>query len=157
MSSSRSAGFGPGRVRASGAPLQSSVIERLGSPCPPYTAIGNSLSRTLTSPFDYFTPYSISGTEAAMPDAILHDGNTISFEVRGEGPVVLLPVDPHPVEGPQAEEMARWGADPALGQRIVDGLCGDFRVVAFDYEGHVRAVPKPDTLTPANVAADLLA
>jgi pimeloyl-ACP methyl ester carboxylesterase len=30
-------------------------------------------------------------------------------------------------------------------------------VVAFDYEGHVLQVPKPDTLTPDNVARDLLA
>ena len=30
-------------------------------------------------------------------------------------------------------------------------------MAAFDYEGHVLQVPKPDTLTPANVAADLLA
>ena len=30
-------------------------------------------------------------------------------------------------------------------------------MVAFDYEGHVLQVPKPDTLTPANLAADLLA
>jgi pimeloyl-ACP methyl ester carboxylesterase len=30
-------------------------------------------------------------------------------------------------------------------------------VVAFDYEGHVLKVPKPDTLTPANLAGDLLA
>jgi pimeloyl-ACP methyl ester carboxylesterase len=30
-------------------------------------------------------------------------------------------------------------------------------VVAFDYEGHVLQAPKPDTLTPANLAGDLLA
>jgi hypothetical protein len=30
-------------------------------------------------------------------------------------------------------------------------------VVAFDYEGHLFQVPKPDTLTPANVVGDLLA
>jgi pimeloyl-ACP methyl ester carboxylesterase len=39
----------------------------------------------------------------------------------------------------------------------IDGLGDAFRVVAFDYEGHVLQVPKPDTLTPANLAADLLA
>jgi pimeloyl-ACP methyl ester carboxylesterase len=92
-----------------------------------------------------------------MPEAVLHDGSTIQFEVHGAGPALLLPVDPHPVEGAQAEEMARWGADPALGKRLVDGLAGDVQVVAFDYEGHVRAVPKPDTLTPDNVVADVLA
>jgi pimeloyl-ACP methyl ester carboxylesterase len=92
-----------------------------------------------------------------MPEAVLHDGSTIQFEVHGAGPAVLLPVDPRPVEGAQAEEMAKWGADPALGKRLVDGLRDDVRVVAFDYEGHVRAVPKPETLTPGNVVADLLA
>ena len=92
-----------------------------------------------------------------MPEARLHDESTIAVEVQGRGPTVLLPVNPQPVEGPQAEEMRRWGADPALGRSLVDGLSDAFRVVAFDYEGHVLQVPKPDTLTPANVAGDLLA
>jgi len=89
--------------------------------------------------------------------ARLHDDSTIAVEVHGQGPTVLLPVNPQPVEGPQAEEMRRWGVDPALGRSLIDGLSDAFRVVAFDYEGHVLEVPKPDTLTPANVAADLLA
>jgi pimeloyl-ACP methyl ester carboxylesterase len=89
--------------------------------------------------------------------ARLHDDSTIAVEVHGEGPTVLLPVNPQPVEGPQAEEMRKWGVDPALGRSLIDGLSDAFRVVAFDYEGHVLQVPKPDTLTPANVAADLLA
>jgi pimeloyl-ACP methyl ester carboxylesterase len=93
----------------------------------------------------------------AMPEASLHDASTIPVEVHGEGPTVLLPVNPRPVEGPQAEELRRWGADPALGRSLIDGLSDAFRVVAFDYEGQVLRVPKPDTLTPANVAGDLLA
>jgi pimeloyl-ACP methyl ester carboxylesterase len=93
----------------------------------------------------------------AMPEARLHDASTIAVEVHGRGPTVLLPVNPRPVEGPQAEEMRRWGGDPALGRSLIDGLSDAFRVVAFDYEGHVLQVPKPDTLTPANVAGDLLA
>ena len=92
-----------------------------------------------------------------MPEARLHDGNTIAVERHGRGPAVLLPVNPQPVEGPQAEEMRRWGADPALGRSLIDGLSDAFRVVAFDYEGHLLQVPKPDTLTPANVVDDLLA
>jgi pimeloyl-ACP methyl ester carboxylesterase len=96
-----------------------------------------------------------------MPEATLqarlHDGSTIDVEVHGHGPAVLLPVNPVPVEGPQAEEMRRWGADPALGRTLIDGLSDAFRVVAYDYEGHAFRVPKPDTLTPANLAADLLA
>jgi pimeloyl-ACP methyl ester carboxylesterase len=89
--------------------------------------------------------------------ARLHDDSTIDVEVHGRGLAVLLPVNPQPVEGPQAEEMRRWGADPALGRTLVDGLSDAFRVVAFDYEGHVLRVPKPDTLTPANLAGDLQA
>ncbi|GGO74697.1 alpha/beta fold hydrolase [Nonomuraea cavernae] len=92
-----------------------------------------------------------------MTKATLHDGATIEIEVHGDGPALLLPVDPRPVEGPQADEMRRWGADPALGRSLIDGLRDAFRVVAFDYEKHVLATPKPDTLTPANIAADLLA
>ncbi|WP_432991575.1 alpha/beta fold hydrolase [Dactylosporangium sp. CA-233914] len=90
-------------------------------------------------------------------EVVLHDGATIAAEVTGTGPVLLMPVDPRPVEGERAEELRRWGTDPALGRSLVDGLADAFTVVAFDYEGHVLAVPKPDTLTPANVAADLLA
>jgi pimeloyl-ACP methyl ester carboxylesterase len=92
-----------------------------------------------------------------MPEARLYDGSTIAVEVHGHGPTVLLAVNPQPVEGPQAEELRRWGNDPALGRALIDGLSDAFQVVAFDYEGHVLAVPRPDTLTPANLAGDLLA
>jgi pimeloyl-ACP methyl ester carboxylesterase len=92
-----------------------------------------------------------------MVEARLHDASTLAVEVQGRGPTVLLAVNPRPVEGPQAEELRRWGVDPALGRTLTDGLADAFQVVAFDYEGHVLQVPKPDTLTPANVAADLLA
>ena len=92
-----------------------------------------------------------------MTDATLHDGSTIEIEVDGEGPTLLLPVNPHPVTGPQAEAMQQWGADPALGHSLIKGLSDAFRVVAFDYEGQCLRRPKPDTLTPANAASDLLA
>ena len=92
-----------------------------------------------------------------MPEARLHDQSTIAVEVHGRGPAVLLPVNPQPVQGPQAEELRRWGVDPALGRTLIDGLSDSFRVIAFDYVGQVMQVPKPDTLTPANVAGDLLA
>lgn len=87
----------------------------------------------------------------------LHDGSTLTTYIDGAGPTVLLPVDPESVEGSQAEEMRRWGADPALGRTLVDGLRDAFRVVAFGYEAHVLRTPKPDTLTPENLARDLLA
>src|SRR5947209_16746009 len=92
-----------------------------------------------------------------MPQARLHDGNTIEIEVAGSGPTLLLPVNPQPVTGPQAEQMRQYGADPALGQSLIKGLSGAFRIVAFDYEGQCLRRPKPDTLTPVNTANDLLA
>jgi pimeloyl-ACP methyl ester carboxylesterase len=92
-----------------------------------------------------------------MPQAQLHDGSTLELAVAGTGPALLLPVNPRPVEGPQAGEMRKWGADPALGQSLMAGLSDVCQVVAFDYEGHVLADPKPDTLTPANIASDFLA
>jgi len=88
--------------------------------------------------------------------ARLHDGNVIEIEVYGAGPTILLPVNPRPLEGQQAKELKKYGADPALGQSLIKGLCDSYRVVAFDYEGHVFRVPKAQTLTPANVASDLL-
>jgi len=95
--------------------------------------------------------------ETHMSEATLHDGSTIEIEVHGSGPTLLLPVNPQPVTGPQAEQMRQYGADPALGQSLIKGLSDAFRIVAFDYEGQCLRRPKPDTLTPANTANDLLA
>ena len=92
-----------------------------------------------------------------MPQAQLHDGNLIEFELHGEGPMLLLPLNPTPIEGAQAEQMRQYGTDPALGQSFIRGLQDLFRLVVFDYEGHVLSTPKPDTLTPDNIAADFLA
>ena len=91
-----------------------------------------------------------------MSEARLHDGSTIEIEVDGSGPTLLLPVNPRPVEGPQAAQMLKYGVDPALGQSLIKGLRDAFRVVVFDYEGQCLRTPKPDTLTPANVVTDLL-
>ncbi|GAB3435685.1 alpha/beta fold hydrolase [Flindersiella endophytica] len=92
-----------------------------------------------------------------MVQAVLHDGATIEVEVHGTGPAVLLPVDPEPATGEVAEAARSWGMDPQLGRSLIAGLADRFQVVAFDYLAHVLANPKPDTLTPANVAHDLLA
>jgi pimeloyl-ACP methyl ester carboxylesterase len=92
-----------------------------------------------------------------MLKATLHDGSTIEIEVEGAGPTLLLPVNPQPVTGLQAEQMRQYGTDPALGQSLIKGLSDAFRVVAFDYEGQCLRTPKPHTLTPANTASDLLA
>ncbi len=95
--------------------------------------------------------------ETHMPEATLHDGSTIEIEVHGSGPTLLLPVNPQPVTGPLAEQMRQYGTDPALGQSLIKGLSDAFRVVAFDYEGQCLRLPKPETLTPASAARDLLA
>ncbi len=97
------------------------------------------------------------GKVYGMTEAKLHDGSTVELEIHGEGPTLLLPENPHPVVGPQADEMKKYGADPALGQALIQGLSNIYRVVAFDYQGNVLNIPKPDTLTPENVANDLLA
>lgn len=89
--------------------------------------------------------------------ARLHDGSSIDIEVSGSGPNLLLPVNPIPIEGDQAEAMRQWGADPALGRNLIEGLKDRARVIAFDYEGHVMAHPKPDTLTPENLTRDFIA
>jgi pimeloyl-ACP methyl ester carboxylesterase len=92
-----------------------------------------------------------------LAEARLHDGTSIPVAVFGSGPDVLVPVrtEPHPPE--QAAAMRQWGADPDLGPAIVEGLAASFRVIAADYEGHRLRVPAAGTLTPENVAHDLLA
>jgi pimeloyl-ACP methyl ester carboxylesterase len=92
-----------------------------------------------------------------MTDATFHDGSTIEIEIHGSGPTLLLPVNPQPVTGPLAEQMRQYGTDPALGKSLIKGLSDTFRVVVFDYEGQCLRRPKPETLTPANAASDLLA
>jgi hypothetical protein len=83
-----------------------------------------------------------------MPEVTLHDGTAIEVTVHGSGPTVLLPTNPRPPAGSD-----RVAADNPL----VDGLRDAFRVVAFDYEGHLLRHPRPDTLTPGNITGDLLA
>ncbi len=92
-----------------------------------------------------------------ITEATLEDGSTIEIETYGEGPTLLLPVNPRPIDGLQAEQMRQYGADPALGQNLIQGLSDIVRVVAFDYEGHLRRKPRPETLIPANIVKDLLA
>jgi pimeloyl-ACP methyl ester carboxylesterase len=92
-----------------------------------------------------------------VPIATLHDGSALDVQIRGTGPALLIPVNPVPVEGPRADEMRKCGADPALGAALIDRLADRFRVIAFDYEGHVLRCPMPDTLTPDHLAADFTA
>ncbi|MDF2650954.1 MAG: alpha/beta hydrolase [Paenibacillus sp.] len=87
----------------------------------------------------------------------MHDGNVIYVEIQGDGLPILIPVNPIPIEGSQADELRKWGVDPALGKSLIDGLSEKYRVIAFDYEGHVLSNPKPHTLTPNNIASDFMA
>jgi pimeloyl-ACP methyl ester carboxylesterase len=92
-----------------------------------------------------------------MVEVELPGGAPIEVEVSGTGPAVMLLVDPRPATGEEADELRRWGVDPRRGQALRDGLRDRFRVIAVPYEAHALARPRPDTLTPETIAADLLA
>jgi pimeloyl-ACP methyl ester carboxylesterase len=90
--------------------------------------------------------------------AALHDGSTVDIVVEGDGPAVLLPVNPVAFDGETADQMRAWGAEPDLGRNLLTGLASaGLRVIAADYEGHLAREPKPHTLTADALAADLLA
>lgn len=89
--------------------------------------------------------------------AVLHDGTPIPITVLGDGPALLVPARLEPYSPAEAETMRLWGGDPDLGPNLMKGLAGSNRVIVADYEGHRMAHPAPETLTPANIAADLLA
>lgn len=90
-------------------------------------------------------------------EAVLHDGSSITVTMQGDGPALLLPVRLEPYPSAEAGTIRKWGGDPDLGPALVRGLSGSNRVIAADYEGHRMAYPAADTLTPDNLAADLLA
>jgi pimeloyl-ACP methyl ester carboxylesterase len=93
-----------------------------------------------------------------MMTARLHDDAFLDVSVRGDGPAVLIPVSTAVTDPQTAERLRAWGADPDLGHTLATGLAAaGFRVITADYEGHLGDHPKPHTLTPAAVAADLLA
>jgi len=94
---------------------------------------------------------------AETAEAVLHDGSIIPVTIHGEGPALLLPARLEPLEPVAAETMRKWGGDPDLGPALVRGLSGTNRVIVADYEGHRMAQPAAETLTPDNLAADLLA
>lgn len=48
-----------------------------------------------------------------------------------------------------------WGVDPELGKHLVDGLSDKFRVLYFDYEGHLFQHPV-DKLTADHIVNDFL-
>jgi pimeloyl-ACP methyl ester carboxylesterase len=94
---------------------------------------------------------------AETVEAVLHDGSSIPVTLHGAGPALLLPLRAEPHESAQAETMRKWGGDPDLGPTLVSGLAGSNRLIVADYEGHRMTHPAAETLTPDNLAADLLA
>jgi pimeloyl-ACP methyl ester carboxylesterase len=94
---------------------------------------------------------------AETAEAVLHDGSIIPVTIHGVGPALLLPARLEPLEPAAAETMRQWGGDPDLGSALVRGLSGTNRLIVADYEGHRMARPAAETLTPDNLAADLLA
>lgn len=99
----------------------------------------------------------VDDSGAATAEAVLHDGSAIPVTIQGDGPALLLPVSLAPHTAAEAQTLRQWGADPDLGPNLINGLAQTNRVVAADYEAHRMANPAPATLTPENVAADLLA
>ena len=94
---------------------------------------------------------------AETAEAVLHDGSIIPVTIHGDGPALVLPVRLEPYEPAAAETMRKWGGDPDLGPALVRGLSGSNRLIVADYERHRMAQPAAETLTPDNLAADLLA
>ncbi|MCP1308535.1 alpha/beta fold hydrolase [Paenibacillus tyrfis] len=88
----------------------------------------------------------------------LHDGSTLEVGLTGNpsDKVIMLPVAKKSVYGQEAESLKLWGVDPELGKNFVEGLSDTFQVLYFDYEGHLFENPQPDSLTPENMAQDLL-
>ncbi|WP_368653006.1 alpha/beta hydrolase [Ornithinibacillus sp. 4-3] len=68
----------------------------------------------------------------------------------------MLPIAKESVYGCEAENLKMWGVDPQLGERFVNGLSDEFKVLYFDYEGHLLRNPNPDHLTPENIVRDFL-
>ncbi|MBE4717349.1 alpha/beta fold hydrolase [Pseudarthrobacter sp. AB1] len=90
-------------------------------------------------------------------EAVLHDGSTIQVTLQGDGPAVLLPVSLALHTTAEAETLRQWGGDPDLGPNLINGLSPTNRVIATDYEAHRMVRPAPQSLTPGNIAKDLLA
>jgi len=88
----------------------------------------------------------------------LTDGSEIEVGLTGNaaGRTVMLPVAKKTVTGQEAERLAMWGIDPEFGQHFVEGLNDSFRVLYFDYEGHLFSHPNPEALTAELIVKDLL-
>jgi len=88
----------------------------------------------------------------------LSNGSEMEVGLAGkeDGSVIMLPIAKKSVYGQEAEALKIWGVDPELGEHFVDGLADTFKVLYFDYEGHLLRTPNPDYLTPDHIAKDFL-
>lgn len=88
----------------------------------------------------------------------LSNGSEIEVGLIGDNgnKVIMLPVAKKSVYGQEAENLKMWGVDPKLGEHFIDGLSDQFRVLFFDYEGHLLRNPNPNQLTPENIVTDFL-
>ncbi|MFB5674510.1 alpha/beta fold hydrolase [Paenibacillus terreus] len=88
----------------------------------------------------------------------LHDGSALEVGLTGNSSakVIMLPGARKNVYGDEAESLAKWGVDPEAGKKLVEGLSDKFRVLYFDYEGHLFEHPRPDQLTADSVVTDFL-
>lgn len=88
----------------------------------------------------------------------LSNGTEIEVGLVGkeDGKVIMLPIAKKSVYGQEAENLKVWGVDPQLGEHFVNGLSDEFKVLYFDYEGHLLRKPNPDHLTPENIVRDFL-
>ncbi|GAB3555813.1 hypothetical protein GCM10027404_33250 [Arthrobacter tumbae] len=92
-----------------------------------------------------------------MPNARLHDDTVLPLMIDGEGPALLVTLGLDPARGDREPQLKIADLDPDLGGTLLQSLTEHFTVVAFDYEHHRLNQPAPRTLTPQNVAEDLLA
>jgi len=88
----------------------------------------------------------------------LADQSEIEVGLTGnpERPVIMLPIAKKSVYNEEAESLKLWGVDPELGKHFVEGLADTFRVLYFDYEGHLFQHPKPESLTPEYIVHEFL-
>lgn len=88
----------------------------------------------------------------------LSNGSEMEVGLTGkeDGSVIMLPIAKKSVYGQEAETLKMWGVDPELGEHFVDGLADNFKVLYFDYEGHLLRTPNFDYLTPEHITKDFL-